>query len=466
VLILVTTLAVVFAAVLGVLVVRSITRPLVRAVAVAEAVAGGKLDKAIESGGKDETAQLLGALANMQTSLLEREVRDAEYRRQIAAIGKAQALIEFKLDASVVHANDNFCHTLGYTLDEIKGRHHSLFAEPSYAASAEYRQFWEKLNRGEYDAAQYKRIGKGGKEVWIQASYNPILDVSGKPFKVVKFATDISEQIMAAAAMKEAVEQTQDVALAAKEGDLSRRVPLEGKAGTIKSLAEGINGVMQTTEVAINDVVRVLGALAKGDLTEKIDADYHGTFGKLKDEPRRRLNPLPVPRRVRRLRTALKTGRNSNKNYCLKSNTYILRSIPHASLIETLDSRAKIFDFRCVGHYFGCRATDDVHPVKSGSHRGRHVGAVRHRAGKKTAAGHPAYAAASWIVRECPWRKRGDGSTTRGEADRGGERAQGFRRNRRRHRQHPIHRRVERCRAQLASARAGRRRANDHRQGE
>ena len=122
----------------------------------------------------------------------------ADMKGQIEAISKAQAVIEFKLDGTILHANENFCKTLGYTLDEIKGKHHSLFAEPAYAASGEYRQFWEKLNRGEYDSGQYKRIGKGGKEVWIQASYNPIMDMNGKPFKVVKYATDITEQTLRA----------------------------------------------------------------------------------------------------------------------------------------------------------------------------------------------------------------------------------------------------------------------------
>ncbi|WP_312667520.1 PAS domain-containing protein, partial [Escherichia coli] len=83
----------------------------------------------------------------------------------------------------------------GYSLDDVRGQHHSLFVEPEYRSSAEYRQFWEKLGRGEYDAGQYRRLGKGGREVWIQASYNPILDLNGKPFKVVKYATDITAQV-------------------------------------------------------------------------------------------------------------------------------------------------------------------------------------------------------------------------------------------------------------------------------
>ncbi len=112
----------------------------------------------------------------------------------IAAIGRAQAVIAFKLDGTIITANENFLKTLGYSLGEIQGKHHSMFVEPATRDSAAYREFWASLNRGEYQSAEYKRIGKGGKEVWILASYNPILDEKGKPFKVVKFATDVTEQ--------------------------------------------------------------------------------------------------------------------------------------------------------------------------------------------------------------------------------------------------------------------------------
>jgi methyl-accepting chemotaxis protein len=113
---------------------------------------------------------------------------------QFAAINKAQAVIEFDLDGTVLTANANFLDVLGYTLAEIKGKHHRMFVEPTYHTSPEYKRFWDDLRRGEYQAAQFKRVGKGGKEVWLQASYNPILDLNGKPFKVVKFATDITAQ--------------------------------------------------------------------------------------------------------------------------------------------------------------------------------------------------------------------------------------------------------------------------------
>src|SRR5215468_10975806 len=100
---------------------------------------------------------------------------------RLAALDKSQAIIEFQMDGTIITANANFLKAMGYTLDEIKGKHHSMFVEPAYKESAEYRAFWAALNRGEYQAAQYKRIGKGGKEVWIEASYNPLLGSGGKP---------------------------------------------------------------------------------------------------------------------------------------------------------------------------------------------------------------------------------------------------------------------------------------------
>jgi len=150
---------------------------------------------------------------------------------EIAAIGKAQAVIEFSLDGKILAANDNFLATLGYALNEIKGQHHSMFVEPAQRGSAEYRAFWDKLGRGEFDAGQYKRIGKGGKEVWIQASYNPILDADGRPFKVVKVATDVTEQVQGS-----------------------------------------------------NDMIRLLGALAQGDLTQTIAGTYTGIFKDMKTD--------------------------------------------------------------------------------------------------------------------------------------------------------------------------------------
>ena len=130
------------------------------------------------------------------TDVTAQKLKNADLAGQIAAIDKAQAVIEFNMDGTIINANANFLGALGYSLPEIKGKHHSMFVDPSERDSTSYREFWAALNRGEYQAAEYKRIGKGGKEVYIQASYNPILDLNGKPFKVVKYATDTTKQVL------------------------------------------------------------------------------------------------------------------------------------------------------------------------------------------------------------------------------------------------------------------------------
>ena len=133
------------------------------------------------------------------TDITAKKIRNMEDAGKISAIGRAQAVIEFNLDGTIITANENFLATVGYKLEEIQGKHHQMFVAPSERDSAAYREFWAKLGRGEYEAAEYKRFGKGGKEVWILASYNPILDDTGKPFKVVKFASDITADKLKAA---------------------------------------------------------------------------------------------------------------------------------------------------------------------------------------------------------------------------------------------------------------------------
>ncbi len=188
--------ALIFGVLLAMLLARSIVRPLRGAVKVADAVKAGKLDNQIELGAEDETGQLLSALDAMQTALRAREEKDADYRGQIAAINRAQAVIEFGMDGAVREINENFARTMGYSREELVGKHHGMLCDSAFASSADYRAMWARLNRGEHDVGTYKRVGKGGREVWIQASYNPIPDASGKPFKVVKYATDVTEQMV------------------------------------------------------------------------------------------------------------------------------------------------------------------------------------------------------------------------------------------------------------------------------
>ena len=129
------------------------------------------------------------------TDVTAAKLQTAEYQGKVRAIERAQAVIEFELDGTVITANDNFLRTFGYTLDEIVGKHHRIFCDPGYSESPEYAQFWQSLGRGEYDAGEFKRIAKDGSEIWLQASYNPIFDVEGRPLKIVKFASDITDEV-------------------------------------------------------------------------------------------------------------------------------------------------------------------------------------------------------------------------------------------------------------------------------
>jgi methyl-accepting chemotaxis protein len=180
----------------AILLARGIVRPLRGAMRVAEAIGNGRLDNQIDTGAKDETGRLLDSLETMQSSLRARDERDADFRGQIAAIGSSQAVIEFNLDGTVRDVNDNFTKITGYSRADVVGKHHSTFVDAAHASGTDYRSFWERLNRGESDFGTYKRIAKGGREIWLSASYNPIKDLSGKPFKVVKYASDVTEQMV------------------------------------------------------------------------------------------------------------------------------------------------------------------------------------------------------------------------------------------------------------------------------
>ena len=129
------------------------------------------------------------------TDITQRKLRDAQFEGQIAAINRSQAVIEFTLDGTITDANANFLATMGYTLDEVRGQHHRLFMPPTEAAGADYATFWQALREGRHQAGEFRRIGNGGREVWIFGAYNPVVDAQGKPYGVVKFATDVTQQV-------------------------------------------------------------------------------------------------------------------------------------------------------------------------------------------------------------------------------------------------------------------------------
>jgi methyl-accepting chemotaxis protein len=142
-----------------------------------------------------DTSGKVVRVVKFATDITEQKYKAMDATGQLEAINRSQAVIEFNLDGTIINANANFCNAVGYALSDIKGRHHRMFVDPAYGASVEYAQFWEGLRRGEFQAAEYKRFGNGGRTIWIQASYNPIRNADGVPVKVVKYATDITASV-------------------------------------------------------------------------------------------------------------------------------------------------------------------------------------------------------------------------------------------------------------------------------
>ena len=210
-------------------------------------------------------------VVKIATDITAQKLSAADAHSQLAAIGKAQAVIEFDLDGTIVTANDNFCRAMGYSLDEIKGRHHRMFVDAAYAQSAEYREFWEKLRRGEGMAAEFRRIGKGGKEVWIQASYNPIFDLNGKPYKVVKYATDATDatarkqavNVLGAHLKRLAAGDLTAVVEDAFQGDLERvRLAYNGTVATMRDIIGRLRSASTSLKRATREMVSGANDLA------------------------------------------------------------------------------------------------------------------------------------------------------------------------------------------------------------
>lgn len=167
------------------------------------------------------------------TDITEEKRKNAYFSGQIKAINQSQAVIEFDPTGKILDANDNFLTTVGYTLSEVKGKHHSMFMSPEERSSSEYRLFWEQLAEGQFQSGEFHRIGKGGKSIWIQATYSPIVDDSGKVFRVVKYATDITSRKMA-------VNDICEIMLSMSKGSLVERLEREYE-GEFETLAESVN---------------------------------------------------------------------------------------------------------------------------------------------------------------------------------------------------------------------------------
>lgn len=245
-------------------------------------LAAGKADRAeykrIAKGGREfwinasynpvrDASGRVCKIIKFATDITAEKLRAAETSGLVAAIGKAQAVVEFDMNGILLDANANFLDLLDYALEDVRGEHHRVFCDDEYAASAAYRRFWGKLNRGEFDAGRYKRHGNNGKTVWIQATYNPIFDADGKPVKVVKFATDITEQVMleqAAVARAESERQKVDALLEqvarASRGDLTGSIDTSGDE-PLDQLARGVMKMIGDLRAVIGDAVSAAGKL-------------------------------------------------------------------------------------------------------------------------------------------------------------------------------------------------------------
>ena len=230
---------------------RAISGPVGEAITVFKRMAAGHLDNVINSSRKDEVGELQANLAQMQDKL---RTLIAENQGQLNAVNKTQAVIEMQMDGTILSANENFLRTVGYSLDEIKGRNHSMLVDAAQRNSDEYRRHWDKLRRGESDSGRYQRIAKGDRRLFLDGSYNPIIGTDGKPYKVAKYASDVTTQVELNKAMETAVAQTEDVAKAASDGDLTARLSTSDKQGDLRKMADAINGLLASMADVVTKV--------------------------------------------------------------------------------------------------------------------------------------------------------------------------------------------------------------------
>jgi methyl-accepting chemotaxis protein len=205
--------------------------------------------------------------------ITDRKTIENNFTARITAVNTSMAVVEFEMDGTIMTANDQFLKAMGYTLDEIKGRHHSMFLDEESRQSAEYKEFWAKLGRGEYHLGEYRRVGKGGREVWIQGSYNPILGLDGRPLKVVKYATDVTAQVRLRkdleGIMEKVTENAQTLASASEElTSVSQQMAssaeeTRAQASVVAGAGEQLSKNAQSVSKSVEDLGASIREIAK-----------------------------------------------------------------------------------------------------------------------------------------------------------------------------------------------------------
>jgi len=267
----------IIATVLLLLISRSIEKPVQELTATMLSLSKGDLDIDIPAKARsDEFGEMARTVEMFKSNLIKVKSLDekqkgflaaaADSNGQIEAIRRAQAVIEFQLDGTIVTANDNFLNTMGYGLDEIQGKHHSIFVDPEFSRGAEYKEFWDALCRGEYRSDEYLRLGKGGREIWIQASYSAILDVDGNPTKVVKYATDITARKRAVSALSEGLARLAKGDLTARlDGEFDQNFQLVQTA--FNETMEQLNQLVDSIKSASQTMAHETEEISKGAST-------------------------------------------------------------------------------------------------------------------------------------------------------------------------------------------------------
>ena len=217
-------------------------------------------------GKNGKPVKYIGVRYHMTDQVLENQ----RMKGFLDAIDSSYASIEFDNKGNILNANDNFLKVLGYSLDEIKGKHHRIFVDRAYASSIEYQRFWDELNQGRSQIDQFKRITKQGNVIWIQAAYSPVKDEMGRITKVIKIASDITLQ-------KQILDEVNKVVdLAGKEGKLDARLKLENATGDWKDLSDSVNTLLENISNPVLEVSSVINKMSQGDLTARFEIDAKG----------------------------------------------------------------------------------------------------------------------------------------------------------------------------------------------
>ncbi len=260
---------------IGLLIGNLTSKPIIASTKIAQELSKGNYEVAVPtSKSSDEIGDLLRSFSMLRNAT----EKSLDLVEKINAVKRSQAFIEFTVDGTILDANENFLNAVGYSLDEIKGKHHSIFVDEAYKNSQDYKKFWQDLAEGKFFVSKFRRVSKSGKNIWIQASYNPILDRNGKPFKVVKFASDITAQVESENKAQFALQNLVD---GAYQVNLDNRLNPSEFDGFYKDLASSMNGLMDAIVKPLNTSIEVLKKLSAGDLTHRVNGEFKGSFGEM-----------------------------------------------------------------------------------------------------------------------------------------------------------------------------------------